>query len=790
MGFYNKKPSIDPAIVMRVDKLEALVANDAKLFVEDFKQQSYVDKGKTDATVGTGYVRTDKLVAFKEDYSTTNYYDAENSVGTMVDINNGKLSVDETSLVGTALSTIIPTTGTTMATINVNVREKSTVNFADFNQVSDVSQSDLNESPVSIADRSGRVWTFWLQAKRYLCYRVEDAGGSVVHTNKFSLPNVVSGASTPIFLNVVVDYDNKLWVITGYTTQYYMCINPDFSIFVQPVAIMTSARSTPIDPGIYVDKTQKLWIIYGEGYSLYTRYKIVNTNDGSTIADSSVGGNSAPGFAGKWIHDEVNGKMMMCLFRGGDVYTYVFKDNGTYEKTSQILAQANMSGLDSDIVMDANGKLYLISYNITSKLFTLYNIDWVTLKATKVADLPITNVASGTRISIVRKGDMEFLMAYGAFGNGTNPVIRTIEFDVAGKVVAPEKLVSDSLAHSYFGPHIYFNGSGDMSIVYSTTQNATTGQTIQRAQYKVVNFTVKNYISNDGGSTWHPATSGEIITFPEIGDRLRVKFELKTSVPGYSSEILGYDIIEGNDLPESDSIKTFQSTKLPSSGLISGAMLTATVDESGGGRVEWFLSNDGGLTWDETNLGEYTQFTKAYGSDIRLKAILRYPIGATKPPIIHGYGLTSYNVISASDVHDLQINMMKTNFRIAALSNATKYNMRNMVVDTFTDTTGINVAKTTSTYDGVLKAYKNLIVETLPTEATSDPTLMTIIGEESIESGTVIYYGSRDGGVTWVEAVNDVVNFDSRFHPMGTSLAVKAEMTGICTLHAIAFAWK
>jgi hypothetical protein len=128
--------------------------------------------------------------------------------------------------------------------------------------------------------------------------------------------------------------------------------------------------------------------------------------------------------------------------------------------------------------------------------------------------------------------------------------------------------------------------------------------------------------------------------------------------------------------------------------------------------------------------------------------VLTYPITASSPPVITGYTVTSYSIATSSDINTLQVNLMKTNFRVSALQNASKYSMNNMVIDTFTDETGINKSLSNYLYDTTNKAVQNLTPITYYDDFLSTVPAIWTAGNGatlSIVSGKLAIVGTASG---------------------------------------------
>lgn len=77
--------------------------------------------------------------------------------------------------------------------------------------------------------------------------------------------------------------------------------------------------------------------------------------------------------------------------------------------------------------------------------------------------------------------------------------------------------------------------------------------------------------------------------------------------------------------------------------------------------------------------------------------------------INYGTAITEGSAAFADEITNLRINLAKTNFRLAAIQGATRYAMKNMIVDDFQDTSGIDNVNSQYYYNATNKniACKN-----------------------------------------------------------------------------------
>jgi hypothetical protein len=146
---------------------------------------------------------------------------------------------------------------------------------------------------------------------------------------------------------------------------------------------------------------------------------------------------------------------------------------------------------------------------------------------------------------------------------------------------------------------------------------------------------------------------------------------------------------------------------------------------------------------------------------------------------------SGYVGVTATGFNNLQVNLMKTNFKIDSLSNATRNSMKNMIIDVFNDIAGIDAAQSDYIFDSVQKTVSGTIVITTPEIISSSPTTALL----SVDyTGSIDFYISCDG-INWVVIYNDVI-CDISNQPFNNLLQVKFIMQSDAELSAYALAWR
>lgn len=348
-------------------------------------------------------------------------------------------------------------------------------------------------------------------------------------------------------------------------------------------------------------------------------------------------------------------------------------------------------------------------------------------------------------------------------------------------------VTSDAAYHDKF-PVIYKHPDGSLRILYASNRLNANYAVLDEAIYTDTPTSARFYLSNDGGLTWIEAVPNEQVNFPIRNNRLRVKIELFAPIsnPRVSPELLGYVVEEWNSDNGGVASGVFVSSRLPFDEPVSRLMLTA-VQTLNGGTIDWYVSSDGGATWNPIELGKPININN-FQFDIRVKAEIYSPLEASFSPEIRQYTVVATNMVLQGDFQALQINLMKTNFKLDSFTNATRNGMKNLVIDVFNDTSGIDNEKSSYTYDDVMKCVKNGTVVSIVENTDIIPVRVLLTVDETRNNGSIEYYVSRDGGTTWTQITPEVVS-DLSLQPVNNKLVVKAVISGDAQLNAWAYAW-
>lgn len=280
------------------------------------------------------------------------------------------------------------------------------------------------------------------------------------------------------------------------------------------------------------------------------------------------------------------------------------------------------------------------------------------------------------------------------------------------------------------------------------------------------------------------------------GNSLVLRATFISPRPGFTPRLKGYTLIEWGKSATGQVTGSFYSKKLPAKNPTARATLSPVVTLNGG-TIDWYLSNDGGVTWIQTNPGQPVHFLTWGGADVRVRADITCPDGQPLSPVIEGYTLVTSDAVSASQVEARmkirEIEALKDRLEIDALRGAVRHRLLQSVTDTFTDDSGIDpVLSSGYAFDDVNKliyaADGSATVVSKPELVPLSPSMVFFTAQENLGSGSITYWVSRDDGVTWNQLNKDDLT-DISGQPQGTQIRIKAVITGDAQLLGWGWGW-
>lgn len=422
-------------------------------------------------------------------------------------------------------------------------------------------------------------------------------------------------------------------------------------------------------------------------------------------------------------------------------------------------------------------KLYIIgNINNTSALLNRYDVNWGSRNTTSITlanDISKTAVLNHATYDLSRGGDSSH--QYAKFiddGNlihilftGPTSVTNTarslrymcINYDM--DVVIPDTAlytsVSDTTDYiSHFegnvvnGKFIALLSTGNIN----STVDVNNGSKILSIEVGRVETSIKFFYATNKNLQWRSINPQDEVLFNEPVDGIKIRAIFES--PNYNTSTnLDSIILETWNSENSTSRQSeYHSNRIPTIQNDGKGVLTADYD-TGDGVIEWFISFNGGQSYSKVQIGEEFAYTHIQAPDFRVKAVLGIQDNMIKPPIIRSYTLKTSHVVVHSDLEQIQLNLMKTNFKIDTYTNASKNGLFKMTIDTLSDNNGIDDSKSDYTYIYQEGKVTGNYIQTIP-EVISSPIKSVLLATDEVHNpnnanSKIKYFVSIDNGVTF-----------------------------------------
>ena len=213
-----------------------------------------------------------------------------------------------------------------------------------------------------------------------------------------------------------------------------------------------------------------------------------------------------------------------------------------------------------------------------------------------------------------------------------------------------------------------------------------------------------------------------------------------------------------------------------------------------GNSVNWYVRALNNTTWrNVTNGGTYEFLENEQGSYLQVKGQLNYVPGATTindVPRINSYQVSVSNVITSNELLPMQINLMKLGVNVTALTTANRYNYKNMMIDTFETSLGIENLNglTHSNHNSTLANNTGSNITVVTTKETADVTAVTNMILVAEYTGTITFRVSRNNGTSWLpiqkESILDFTGVSGNEVLLEATFAPNASCVGWAYLYA------
>lgn len=299
------------------------------------------------------------------------------------------------------------------------------------------------------------------------------------------------------------------------------------------------------------------------------------------------------------------------------------------------------------------------------------------------------------------------------------------------------------------------------------------------------------YYSTNKNLLWKKIDNNEKVVFKENIDSLKTKIEIFGSNSKIIPSINGYSIqVYKSDTNEkivselyTKSIPIIQSN---------GKMIFSPNQFEGDGRIDWYISFNGGDSYSPIAPNTEIQYSFMTAYNCKLRAILSAPNSYLKAPRIYDYTLKTQSSVLYSDMDELRMNLLKTNFKIDSYTFASKNGLYKMSIDTFNNNKGIDNEKSEFTADFISGYVCGKSVQSIPESIDENiKSLLLMVEEESIDDNNYIdYFYSIDGGENFIKIIPGVKVLINNVNTVKKSIVFRALFTGNSRLSSWGWAWE
>ena len=305
----------------------------------------------------------------------------------------------------------------------------------------------------------------------------------------------------------------------------------------------------------------------------------------------------------------------------------------------------------------------------------------------------------------------------------------------------------------------------------------------------IVESTVKFYYLNESNNTWIEIKNNDTILFDNPVDYVKVKAILKAGNYGASPKINDFTIQSWTNNGDNLRWSEYYSNKIDCFQGNGKAVIHVDQDAKDG-VINWFISFDGGKNYSELTLDEEFAYSHLETVDCRLKAEIGVKDNSENIPQINSYTIKTNHMVFHTDLEEIQINLIKTNFKIDTYANASKNGLLKMTIDTLSDESNIDKANSDYTYLSSTGSVTGKYIQTIPEDVSDNiKTVLLVVDETLNYEDEIDYYVSIDGGITFKEITPNCKTQITNTNSSKCSLILRAVMKGNAKLNAWGIAW-
>lgn len=325
--------------------------------------------------------------------------------------------------------------------------------------------------------------------------------------------------------------------------------------------------------------------------------------------------------------------------------------------------------------------------------------------------------------------------------------------------------------------------------------------------YNLINYYFNNTITDQLVENYEHTSTYNVQFIPTTKVKIKYIFQYPIvnayfTGTNYSVKLNSY-VVEQTAPINTSGTGTFTTKGLIVDKVVKEATLT-TIDNIGsivGNDIIYEIQAINNGNWYPISNGQTVTFNpNDWGSNLRLRGTIIYGniSSIDTAPYIDKYTVSVKNVLLASDIVPMQINMLKMGLRLQALTSYTTTSFVKMMIDTFLDESNIDTDNTTvGMYSSTNQWYYSGSTGTFPKIVTGKVENTTSDGVDNIVSAILMaewqgptsptFYIRRGDG-TWIETtLGSTVTFDD-----GTPNEIqwKVELPSLCYLLGVAYLYQ
>lgn len=481
---------------------------------------------------------------------------------------------------------------------------------------------------------------------------------------------------------------------------------------------------------------------------------------------------------------------------------WILKEDGIMSLAKTAVSSERYYGLYTDLFPD---NYFNISYSSTSTGEIAIWTGVSSSASAKLASFKLPNKIDAfnwytfPKMIQSKKDPYKAYVVYPASNDGSGLITnRFFSFDLrTGEMIDNDRaVVENTLGKDMAVGTMTECENNELRFIYTTQDREIANKIYVKDSISIMS-SIKYSVKNNTEQTWKEALPGVPVKFESVGNEITIKAYMETPEP--VNNIPSIDSILINQWNDEQIVQTADliTQQIPIIKDTNAKLMITSSQEENSGSIEWMISLDNGVNWYQVNLAESVSLGINTGY-VKIKAVLKANVDSEIKPLIKDYNIQTSSIVFNSDLETLQINLMKTNFKIDTFTNASKNGLTNMTIDVFSDENGIDKEVSEYIYDNINKCVHTGTVVTNSEDIedsvntillTSDVIIPSVYSSYQLKDNLVEYFVSKDDGATWKSIVPNVTSHLNELASTG-KLRIKMNVVGDVKINAIGYAWK